>query len=88
MDLWIWCTINLGSKLKQGWLDLLNTEKQLFSATRNLNNVSQIRSIIKRNQKKEDRQWKHFGYKSSRIKKDERAVQDIELCLEELTQNL
>ena len=27
MDLWIECTMNLGSKLKQGWLNLLNNKK-------------------------------------------------------------
>ena len=43
---------------------------------------------MKRNLKKKDRQWKHFKYQSSHMKKDKHAVQDIEFCLEELTQNL
>ena len=68
----------MGSKLKQGWLNLLNNEKQLFSTTRNVNNISRIRSTIKHNPKK-----KHIECQSSRMKKDERAVQDIETCLEE-----
>ena len=78
MDLWIECAMNMGSKLKQGWLNLLNNEKQLFSTTRNVNNISRIRSTIKHNPKK-----KHIECQSSRMKKDERAVQDIETCLEE-----
>ena len=80
MDLWIECTMNLGSKLRQGWL---NNEKQLFSTTRNVNNISRIRSTIKHNPKK-----KHIECQSSRMKKDERAVQDIETCLEEFDKKL
>ena len=83
MDLWIECTMNLGSKLKQGWLNLLDNEKQLFSTTRNVNNVSRVRSTIKRNLKKKDRRRKHIECQTSRMKRDERAVQDIESCLEE-----
>ena len=83
MDLWIECTMNLGSKLKQGWLNLLNNEKQLFSTARNVNNISRIRSTIKRNLKKKDRKRKHVKCQSSRMKNEERAVQDIETCLEE-----
>ena len=52
MDLWIECTMNLGSKLKQGWLNLLNNKKKLFSTTRKVNNISQVRSTVKCNLKK------------------------------------
>ena len=83
MDLWIECTMNLGSKLKRGWLNLLNNEKQLFTTTRNVNNISRIRSTIKRNLKKKHRGIKHVECQRSRLKKDERAVQDIKSCLEE-----
>ena len=78
MDLWIECTMNLDSKLKQGWLNLLSNKKQLFSATRNVNNISQIRSTIKHNLKKKDRQKKNVECQSSRMKKDKCAVQDTE----------
>ena len=74
--------MNLDSKLEQGWLNLLNNEKQLLS-TRNVNNISRIRFTIKRNLKKKDRQMKHAECQSSRMKKDKRAVEDIETCLEE-----
>ena len=74
---------NFSSKLKQGWLNLLNNEKQLFSTTRNVNNISLIRSTIKRILKKKDRQRENVECQSSRMKKGERAVQDIESCLEE-----
>lgn len=52
MDLWIECTMNLGSKLMQGWLNLLDNEKQLLSTTRNVNNIARIRATIKRNMKR------------------------------------
>jgi len=39
MDLWIETTMNLNSKLKSGWLQLLHNDKQLF-LTRNANNVA------------------------------------------------
>ena len=74
---------NFSSKLKQGWLNLLNNENQIFSTTRNVNNISLIRSTIKRILKKKDRQRENVECQSSRMKKDERAVQDIESCLEE-----
>ena len=83
MDLWIECTMNLGSKLKQGWLNLLDDEKQLLSTTRNVNNIARIRSTVKRNLKKKDRRRIHVDCQMSRVKKDERAVQDIEACLQE-----
>ena len=87
MDLWIECTMNLGSKLKQGWLNLLGNEKQLFTTTRNVNNISRIRSTIKRNLKKSYRQRKHVECQTSRLKKDEQAIQDIQSCLEEFSTN-
>ena len=83
MGLWIECTMNLGSKLKQGWLNLLDNEKQLLSTTRNMNNIVRIRSTVKRNLKKKDRRRIHVDCQMSRVKKDERAVQDIEACLQE-----
>ena len=70
--------MNLGSKLKQGCLNLLNNEKQLLSAIRNVSNISRIRSTIKRNLKKKDVP----EYQSFHMKKDKRVVQNVETCLE------
>ena len=75
--------MNLVSRFKQGWLNLLNNEKQLFSTTRDVNNILQIRYTTKLNLKKKDRRRKHVECQSCGMKKDERAVQDIETCLEE-----
>ena len=85
MDLWIECT-KLGFKIKARLVKSVEQRKATFFCY--INNISQIRSIIKRNLKKKDRKWKHFKYQSSHMKKDEGAVQDIEFYLEELTQNL
>ena len=49
LDLWIETTMNLNSKLKQGWLQLLQNEKQLFSTTRNANNVARVKAALRRN---------------------------------------
>jgi hypothetical protein len=43
LDLWIETTMNLNSKLKQGWLQPLLNEKQLFTTTRNANNVARVK---------------------------------------------
>ena len=44
LDLWIETTMNLNSKLKQGWLQPLLNEKQLFTTTRNANNVARVKT--------------------------------------------
>ena len=49
MDLWIEVTINLDSKLKQGWLQLLKNDTQLFRTTRNVNSVARIKKALKNN---------------------------------------
>ena len=38
--------MNKGSKLKYGWLAILNTKKQLISNTWNLNNINWIKASI------------------------------------------
>lgn len=41
-DMWIECTMNKGSKMKSGWLSILQNEKQLLVHSRNVNNAAQI----------------------------------------------
>ncbi|KAL8608807.1 hypothetical protein ACOMHN_059489 [Nucella lapillus] len=48
LDLWIETTMNLNSKLKQVWLQLLQNEKQLFSTIRNVNNVARVKAAVQR----------------------------------------
>ena len=84
LDIWIESTMNKGSKLKSGWLAILNNEKQLLSNTRNVNNINWVRKMVHRhaNRKKQGK-GKHADCSSSKMKKDEQAVQDISACLTE-----
>ncbi|KAJ4927219.1 hypothetical protein JOQ06_014954, partial [Pogonophryne albipinna] len=83
MDLWIETTMNLNSKLKQGWLQLLQNEKQLFSTTRNANNVARVKAALKRNLKCQRRHRKHVECQPARMRKDEQAVQDLQACMKD-----
>ena len=84
LDIWIESTMNKGSKMKAGWLAILNNEKQLLTNTRNVNNVNRIRNAVHRhaNQKKKKGK-KHADYYKPRCAADERAVQDLNECLKE-----
>ena len=83
MDLWIETTMNLNSKLRQGWLQLLQNDKQLFSTTRNANNVARVKAIVKRNLKCHRRHRKHVECQPARMKKDEQAVHDLLTCMDD-----
>jgi len=73
--------MNLNSKLKQGWLQLLQNEKQLFSTTRNANSVARIEAAVKQNLKCQRRNRRHVECQPARKKKDEQAVQDLQSCM-------
>jgi hypothetical protein len=81
LDLWIETTMNLNSKLKQGWIQLLQNEKQLFSTIRNANNVARVKSTVKQSLKCQRRHRKHVECQPARMKKDEQAVQDLLACM-------
>ncbi|KAL8573120.1 hypothetical protein ACOMHN_027380 [Nucella lapillus] len=83
LDLWIETTMNLNSKLKQGWLQLLQNEKQLFLTIRNVNNVSRVKAAVQQNLKCERRHRKHVECQPARMKKDEQAIQDLQGCMTE-----
>ena len=77
MDLWIEITMNLDSKLKQGWLQLLQNDTQLFCTTRNVNNVTRIKTALENSLNCQRRRQKHVECQPARRKKDEQAVQDL-----------
>ena len=83
MDLWIETTMNLNSKLKQGWIQLLQNDKQLFCQIRNANNVARVKANIKKNLKCERRHKKHVECQPARMRKDEQAVQDLLTSMED-----
>ncbi|KAL8578071.1 hypothetical protein ACOMHN_019787 [Nucella lapillus] len=67
LNLWIATTMNLNSKLKQGWLQLLQNEKQLFSTIRNVNNVARVKAAVQQNLKCELRHRKHVECQPARM---------------------
>ena len=88
LDIWIESTMNKGSKLKSGWLAILNNEKQLLSNTRNVNNVNRVRASVHRHaDSKKQAKGKHADSSSSKMKKDEQAIQDMNACLTEFKCN-
>lgn len=87
LDLWIETTMNLNSKLKQRWTQLLQNEKQLFSTTRNANNIARVKSTVKRGLQCQRRHRKHVECQPARMKKDEQAVQDLQACLRDFEAN-
>ena len=83
LQIWIESTMNKGSKLKNGRRAILNNEKQLTSAVQNANNVNRIRGIVLRQANQKKYKTKHADFSKARIKKDEKAVQDMSDCLKE-----
>lgn len=84
LDIWIESTMNKGSKLKSGWLAILNNEKQLLSNTRNVNNINRVRRAVHQHaDHRRHMSEKHADCSSSKMRKDEQAVQDISSCLNE-----
>lgn len=79
--------MNLNSKLKQGWMQLWQNEKQLFSTTRNANNIARMRSTVKRGLQCQCSHRKHVECQPARMKKDEQAVQDLQACMRDFEAN-
>ena len=74
--------MNLGSALKAGWLHLLQNDKQLFSTIRNASNVGRIRQALEAKLKSKRKRSKHTDCQPARLRKDEKAIQDILTSLE------
>ena len=88
LDIWIESTMNKGSKLKSGWLSILNNEKQLLSNTRNVNNVNRLMRCVQHHAyRKENMSEKHVDCSKSKMKMDEQAIQDLSNCFAEFKCN-
>lgn len=85
LDLWIKITMNLNSKLKQGWLYLFAKREAAVLCNRNVNNVARAKAAVKRNVKYERLNRKHVECQPTRMKKDEQAVQDLQHCMKEFS---
>ena len=62
---------------QQGWLQLLQNDKQLFCTTRNANNVARVKHNRKNYLNSHRRSQKHAECQPARLVKDEQAVQDL-----------
>ena len=83
LDLFIETTMNLHSKLKQGWLPILQNEKQLFATTQNGNNISQIKSLVHNNVNSHRKLHHRFHAECqpARMNKDEQVIHGIIACM-------
>ena len=70
MDLWIETTMNLNSKLKQGF------------NTRDANNVARVKAIVDQNVNCHNCHCQHVECQAGQMKKDEQAVNDILTCID------
>jgi len=70
-------TMNKGSKLKAGWLKILKNEKMLLTDSRNVNSVNMVRSSLHDTSNRTTSKQKHSENTATRMKQDEKAVQDI-----------
>lgn len=82
-DMWIECIMNKGSKMKSGWLSILQNEKQLLVHSRNVNNVAQIRAVHNALANRKEGKRKHKECSPKRMREDEQCVQDLVACMEE-----
>ncbi|KAK1896051.1 U3 small nucleolar RNA-associated protein 10 [Dissostichus eleginoides] len=82
-DMWIECTMNKGSKMKSGWLSILQNEKQLLVHSRNVNNVAQIRAAHNAFANRKKTKRKHTECGPKRMREDDQCVQDLVECMHE-----
>ena len=76
-DMWIEMTMNKASKLKAGWLSILQNENQLMADTRNANNLDRVRAAPDNQGNRKQLSQKHNECTPARLHVDEQAVQDI-----------
>ena len=75
--------MNKGSKMKSGWLSILQNEKQLLVHSRNVNNVAKIRRVHNTLANRKEAKRKHIECGPKRMREDEQCVQDLVACMHE-----
>jgi len=83
LDLWIEMSMNKGSKLKAGWLKILKNEKMLLTHTRTVNIVNRVRSSLHGIAQSSESEQAHSENTRNRLELDEKAVQDLQMCINE-----
>ena len=76
-DLWIECTMNKGSKLKERWKRLLKNGIGLHIHVRNTNNISTVKNFLENHINAIKSKNKHKESMKSRLRIDEQCVQYI-----------
>jgi hypothetical protein len=69
--------------MKAGWLSILRSEKQLMADTKNVNNISHIRTALHSQMNRKQHSQKHKECAPARMCKDEQAIQDLISCFKE-----
>ena len=82
-DMWIECTMNKGSKMKSGWLSILQNEKQLLVHSRNVNNVTRIRAAHNSLATRTKAKCKHTESGPKCMQEDEQCVHNLIACMDE-----
>ncbi|CAJ1050849.1 hypothetical protein KUCAC02_009112 [Xyrichtys novacula] len=81
-DMWIECTMNKGSKMKSGWLSILQNEKLLVHS-RNVNNVTRIRAAHNSLATRKKAKGKHTESVPKCMREDEQCVHNLIACMDE-----
>ena len=87
LDLWIEMTMNKGSKMKAGWLKILKNEKILLTHTLTSNCIVRARSSLHKSLNIHRSQDDHRENSKTMRTLDEKGVQDILACMEEVDCN-
>ena len=88
MDMWIEMTMNKGSKMKAGWVNILKNETLLATHSLNANNVNRIRKTLHDFESRSNTCIPtHKENTKSRKLVDELAVQDLGQCVDEFGSN-
>ena len=84
LDLWIEMTMNEGSKMNLGWVNILKNEKLLFEHHHEML-INRVRTSLHSLANKNDISSNqiHAENSGSRLQKDKEAVQDIDNCITE-----
>ena len=75
--------MNKGSKMKAGWLSILQNEKQLMADTKNFNNIGRVRAALHNPVNRKQLSQKHQECTLARMCRDEQTVQDLISCFKE-----
>ncbi|KAG0712019.1 hypothetical protein GWK47_019337 [Chionoecetes opilio] len=79
--MWIECTMNKGSKIKSGWLSILQNENQLLVHSRNVK--AQIRAAHNTLANRKEAKRKHTECNPKPMQQDEQCVQNLVACMKE-----